>query len=185
MYFSGFEGETKKEMFSQLPSQFYPVTIYVQPGEDFDCVLKKIDAAGLKFPIAVKPDVGTKGLLFRKIANQKELAAYHALLPFTYLVQEMITWPLELSIFYVRYPDKKKGKITGIIAKEYLHVKGDGASTLQQLIERHPKAYMMAEEQKIKHRENLSDIIKESEIFYLNELGNHNRGARFVTWKIK
>lgn len=180
MYFSGFEGETKKEMFDQLPQQFYPVTMYVQPGENFDCILKKMYAAGLKFPVAAKPDVGTKGLLFRKIEHEKDLAAYHALLPFTYLIQEMITWPLELSIFYVRYPDEKRGRITGIIAKEYLHVKGNGKSTLKQLIERHPKAFMMAEEQKIKHKENLDDVIKEGEIFYLNELGNHNRGARFI-----
>ena len=180
MYFSGFEGETKKEMFDQLPQQLYPVTLYIQPGENLDCVLKKINAAGLKFPVAVKPDVGTKGLLFRKISNETELAAYHTLLPFTYLVQEMITWPLELSIFYVRYPGEKKGRITGIVAKEYLHVKGDGRLTLKQLIEHHPKAFMMAEEQKIKHKENLHDVIKEDHIFYLNELGNHNRGARFI-----
>lgn len=185
MYFSGFEGETKKEMFDQLPQKLYPVTMYVQPGENFNCVLKKMHTAGLKLPVAVKPDVGTKGLLFRKIENEKDLAAYHALLPFAYLIQEMITWPLELSIFYVRYPGEKIGRITGIIAKEYLHVKGDGESTLKQLIEHHPKAFMMAEEQKTKHRERLNDVITKDEIFYLNELGNHNRGARFINLKDK
>ena len=67
-------------------------------------------AAGLQFPVAVKPDVGTKGLLFRKIENAEQLATYHSLLPFTYLVQELIILPLELSIFYVRYPGKNKGQ---------------------------------------------------------------------------
>ena len=47
--------------------------------------------AGLKFPVAAKPDVGTKGLLFRKIENEEQLKAYHSLLPFTYVIQEMIT----------------------------------------------------------------------------------------------
>jgi hypothetical protein len=183
MHFSGFEGETKEEISRQLPAENSPVTIYIQPSESFDCVLKKMCHAGLRFPVAVKPDIGTKGLLFRKIVDEKQLADYHALLPFTYLIQDMITMPLELSIFYVRYPGTKKGIITGLIAKEYLHVKGDGRSTLKQLIERHPKAFMMAYEQKQKHKAILNDVIPQNGAFYLNELGNHNRGARFINLK--
>jgi hypothetical protein len=39
---------------------------------------------------------------------------------------------------------------------------------------------MMAGEQKHKHREELDQIIPENEVYLLNELGNHNRGARFI-----
>ena len=183
IYFSGFEGETKEEMFRQLPPVFFPATIYIQPGESIDAIIQKMKSAALSFPVAVKPDIGTKGLLFRKIETEHELAVYHSMLPFTYLIQQMITWPLELSIFYVRYPDEEKGRITGIIAKEYLHVKGDGKKTLRQLIEHHPKAFMMAEEQKVKHKNELDNVIKANEIFFLNELGNHNRGAKFINLK--
>lgn len=167
-------------MFAQLPDTLYPTTIYVNPDENIECIIERMQAAGLRFPVAVKPDVGTKGLLFRKIENAEQLTSYHALLPFTYLIQEMITWPLELSIFYVRYPDADKGTITGLIEKEYLHVKGDGSSTLKRLIEKHPKAFMIAEEQKKLHKTNLDNIITAGEIYRLNELGNHNRGARFI-----
>lgn len=183
MYFSGFEGETKEEMFQQMPLQFSPITIYIQPSEKPDCVLKKMTDAGLQFPVAAKPDVGTKGLLFRRIKNKEQLATYHSLLPFAYVIQEMITLPLEMSIFYVRYPGEEKGMITGLIAKEYLHVKGDGKSTLKQLIESHPKAFMISQEQKHKHVKRLNDVIAANEILYLNELGNHNRGARFINLK--
>lgn len=180
MYFSGFEGETKEEMFEYLPPQYSPVTLCIKPREDFNTVLKKMYNAGLEFPIAAKPDVGTKGLLFRKIQNETQLIAYHKLLPFGYVIQEMVTMPLELSIFYVRYPGKKKGTITGLIAKEYLFVKGDGKSTLKKLIEQHPKAFMIAAEQKHKHEVKLDYVLAANEIYYLNELGNHNRGARFI-----
>jgi hypothetical protein len=183
MYFSGFEGETKSEMFDQLPPEFSPISIYIQPSEKFEVVLCKIKDAGLQFPVAVKPDVGTKGLLFRKIEDAEQLKAYHSLLPFAYVIQQMIMLPLELSIFYVRYPNAEKGIITGLIAKEYLHVSGDGKLSLKQLIENHPKAFMMAEEQKIKHKENLNDIIPANEKYFLNELGNHNRVARFINLK--
>ena len=180
MYFSGYEGETKEEMFQQLPLELLPLSIVVKPSEDFNCVLQKVIANGLQFPIAVKPDVGTKGLLFRKIENKEQLQQYHALLPFNYVIEKFVTLPLELSIFYVRYPSEKKGKITGLIAKEYLHVTGDGTSSLKQLIEAHPKAYMIATEQQLKHAENLNNVIAKNETYNLNELGNHNRGARFI-----
>ena len=39
------------------------------------------------------------------------------------------------------------------------------------------------EEQKIKHKENLEKIIAHNEKYILNELGNHNRGARFINLK--
>jgi len=188
MYFSGFEGETKSEMFEQLPPEFSPVSICVQPSEKFENILCKMKDAGLQFPVAAKPDVGTKGLLFRKIENAEQLKTYHSFLPFDYIIQALINSPLELSIFYVRYPDDEKnmqGMITGLIAKEYLHVSGDGKSTLKQLIENHPKAFMMADEQKIKHKKNLSYIIPANEKYILNELGNHNRGANFINLKNK
>ena len=180
MYFSGFEGETKEEMFQYLPAEFSPVTMFVKPAEEFVSVLKKMKHAGLQFPIAVKPDVGTKGLLFRKIENKKQLKAYHELLPFTYVIQELVTLPLEMSVFYVRYPNDNKGTITGLILKEYLYIKGDGKSTLKKLIEQHPKAFMIAVEQKHKHATQLNEVIKTNEIYFLNELGNHNRGAKFI-----
>lgn len=180
LYFSGFDGETKKEMFEQLPPGLYPESIYIDPSEDFKKVLQLMNETGLTFPVAVKPDVGTKGLLFRKIENEIQLEAYHALLPFNYVIQEMITMPLELSIFYVRFPGKEKGEITGLIAKEYLHVTGDGISSLKQLIDSHPKAFMIAREQKQKHEKNLDTVISAGSFYYLNELGNHNRGAKFI-----
>ncbi len=180
MYFSGFEGETKEEMFQYLPSQFSPGTLFIKHAEAFDCILKKMQRAHLQFPVAVKPDIGTKGLLFRKIENKEQLKNYHELLPFSYVIQELITLPLEMSIFYVRYPNSKKGIITGLISKEYLCVTGDGKSTLKKLIEQHPKAFMIAAEQKHKHATQLNNVIEANDIYYLNELGNHNRGAKFI-----
>src|SRR5439155_9300705 len=53
-------------------------------------------------------------------------------------------------------------------------------SILEQLIDAHPKAYMIAKEYKHKHKAALHNVIPANEIYYLNELGNHNRGARFI-----
>ncbi len=181
--FSGFEGETKKEMFDQLSKDVYPKTIYIQPQQPFEEVVQQVKNNGFEYPIAVKPDIGTKGLCFRKIENEIQLKKYHETLPVDYLIQDMIEWPLELSLFYVRYPNQQKGAITGLIAKEYMQVMGDGNSNLLSLIQAHPKAQHFEEELKLKHANNLNTIIPAGEKYYLSITGNHNRGARFINLK--
>ncbi len=179
LQFSGFEGETKKEMFDQLPIESFPTTIYINPTQKISDVMALMQANNLHFPVAVKPDIGSKGLCFRKVDNAAALEKYHTTLPFEYLIQTMIEWPVEVSVFYVRYPNSTKGKVTGFIAKEYLQVKGNGSSTLLQLIHNHPKAKHRLDELSIKHAEHLSDIIPVNEIYFLSITGNHNRGAKF------
>ena len=180
LQFSGFEGETKREMFDQLPKESFPVTIYINPAQSFELVVKQLTEAGLQFPIAVKPDIGSKGLCFRKIENIDQLKKYHETLPYDYLIQSMIEWPLEVSIFYVRYPNSTKGKVTGFIAKEYMQVKGNGNNNLLELIQQHPKAKYRLEELTTKHAAHLSDIIPANETYFLSITGNHNRGAKFI-----
>ncbi len=180
LQFSGFEGETKKEMFDQLPKECYPTTIYINPQQSFESVVQKIATAQLKFPMAVKPDIGSKGLCFRKIDNIEQLKKYHTTLPFDYLIQTMIEWPLEVSVFYVRYPNSTTGKVTGFIAKEYMQVKGNGKASLLELIQQHPKAKYRLEELTAKHADHLYDIIAADAIYFLSITGNHNRGAKFI-----
>ena len=115
--FGGFEGEGKKEMYELLPADTYPKTIYIQPGQDFEEVRQLIIQHGLTYPFVVKPDVGMKGLLFRKIDAEKELSLYHEKIPIEYIIQELVHYPLEVSVFYYRYPFQKKGVITGFIQK--------------------------------------------------------------------
>lgn len=179
LQFSGLEGETKKEMFEQLPKESYPTTIYIQPKENFENIIQQMQQINLQFPVAVKPDIGTKGLCFRKIDNEEDLKKYHNTVPFVYLIQTMVELPIEMSIFYVRYPDSTKGKVTGITTKEYLQVKGNGKNTLLQLIKQHPKAKDRIEELTKKHSDNLHKIIPNDEVYFLSIAGNHNRGATF------
>jgi len=71
--FGGFEGESKKEMYDQLPPSSFPRTTYILHDLSFDEVKKKIIENGFSYPFIVKPDVGMKGILFRKIDNDDQL----------------------------------------------------------------------------------------------------------------
>lgn len=181
--FGGFEGESKKEMYNQLPAESYPKTIYILHDFSFDDVKKKIRFHGFNYPFVVKPDVGMKGILFRKIDNEDQLQKYHSRIPVEYIVQELIELPVELSVFYYRHPTKHKGIISGMIQKELLEVEGDGHSTLWELILEHPRAKFRLEEMKQRHEHRLDRVIHEGQHFFLSYAGNHNRGARFIDLK--
>ena len=143
-------------------------------------VKKKITEAGFEYPFIVKPDVGMKGILFRKIETEDQLIKYHERIPVEYIVQDLVELPVEVSVFYYRYPDQPKGTVSGFIDKELLHVKGNGSSNLRELIEIHPRAKFRMEEMEHRHGHRFERIIPEGEIFFLSYAGNHNRGAHFT-----
>lgn len=178
--FAGFEGESKKEMYEQLPEQYYPKTVYVTAYQDYGELLKSLCRDHLRYPLAVKPQTGMHALMFRKIENEEQLKQYHSYVNVDYLVQEYVNLPYEFSVFHIRYPNEKKGKITGFILKDYLAVTGDGTSTLLQLIRKHPKAKLREDEMKQRHAKHLDGVIAKGTKFYLSIAGNHNRGAKFV-----
>jgi len=178
--FGGFEGESKREMYEQLPPDSHPKTIYILHDLSFDSVKKKICEAGFNYPFIVKPDVGMKGILFRKIESEDQLEKYHHRIPVEYIVQDLVEMPVEVSVFYYRHPTQQKGVITGFIQKELLEVYGDGKSTLWELICCHPRAKYRLEEMKHRHEHRLERILPEGQHFYLSYAGNHNRGARFI-----
>ena len=181
--FGGMEGEPKREMYDLLPVHLFPTTINILPEYDFEKVIEMVKSSQIKFPLVVKPEVGGQGILFRKIDEESQLRNYHAKVPVEYIIQQMVSYPMEVSVFHIRYPDAPKGKITGFLHKIPLHVVGDGSSTLQQLIAAHPKAKKRQEALLQKNAAFLSQVIPAGEKFILSYAANHNRGAHFVDLK--
>lgn len=181
--FGGMEGEPKKEMYDLLPEHLYPATINIIPQQNFQSVKDQLLQRSIRFPLVVKPEVGGQGILFRKFDTEEQLKKYHEKVPVEYIIQEMIDYPMEVSIFYYRYPDEKKGAITGFLYKVPLQVIGDGKHTLHKLILQHPKAHKRLNELLKKHRETLNKILPAGEKYMLSYAANHNRGAHFINLK--
>lgn len=179
--FGGFEGESKREMYAQLPPESYPKTLYISHDSDFNQALRIVQRHHFDYPFVVKPDVGMMGFMFRTISCEDEFRQYHELMPSDYLVQEFVDYPLELSVFYYRFPHEKKGNITGFIRKDYLSVTGDGSSTLLDLINKYDRVRFRLEEMKSKHRDKLNNIIPDGEVFYLSRALNLSRGGKLVS----
>jgi hypothetical protein len=178
--FGGFEAGGKMEMYQQLPDGSYPKTILFTPSQTVESIKKEINANGLYYPFVAKPDEAMQGVLFRVIETEDELIKYHNIVGVNYIIQTFIDLPMEFSVFYIRYPGETKGKVTGFILKNYLHVTGDGKKTVGQLVNEHPKAMHRLTEMKKKHEANWLSIPKDGENYYLSVAGNHNRGAKFI-----
>jgi hypothetical protein len=181
--FGGMEGEPKREMYDLLPLDLYPATFNVLPTADLDEVKSKIDSLGIGYPLIVKPEVGGQGILFRKIDNLTELEHYHRLVPVEYIVQQMVHYPVEVSVFYIRHPKQEKGIITGFLHKIPLQVTGNGTNTLEELVLMHPKAATRTGELRSRHLESWNKIIPAGEKYVLSYAANHNRGAHFIDLK--
>lgn len=177
------DGEPKKEMYDLLPINFYPTTFNVQPGYDFELVKNKLKQKEINYPFVVKPEVGCQGILFRKIDTEEQLQNYHKKMPVEYIVQALVDYPMEVSVFYIRHPLEMKGRITGFLHKIPLQVIGNGKDSLETLIKNHPKGNKRIAEMQMKHKDTWKEIIPAGEKYMLSYAANHNRGAHFVDLK--
>jgi D-alanine-D-alanine ligase-like ATP-grasp enzyme len=180
--FGGFEGEGKWGIYEQLPPGTYPKSLFISSEHNYTQILNEVEKAGLTFPLAVKPDAGMMGYLFRKIDSATELEIYHKTMPVDYIIQELIGYPLEVSVFYYRYPGEEKGTITGFLKKELVEVTGNGSSTLEALIEAEThRPGFKVEEWKTKHKMHLHTIIPAGERYRISWVANLSRGGRLVS----
>jgi hypothetical protein len=179
--FGGFIGETKQEIKKQLPPSSYPKSVYISPSISFPELQSLVERNHFSFPLAVKPDAGMMGFMFRKIESLDHLRQYHAVMPMNYILQELITYPLEVSVFYYRYPNEAKGHITGFLKKEYMEVVGDGKSTLRELISNCARAQFRLKEMFSKHQSKLNTILPVGERFQLSHALNLSRGGRLIS----
>jgi len=172
--------ESKKEIYNLIPQQYYPKTELIMEGTGLGVIFKIIEDSGIQYPFIAKPDIGLRGAAVKKIHNLDELQAYNNKANFDYVVQDLIPYENEVGIFYVRYPDEKKGRITGIVSKEFVIITGDGISTTEALIKKNPRYELQLKSLKLEYGKKLLDILPKGKKLNLVPYGNHARGAKFI-----
>ena len=111
---------------------------------------------------------------------KNELENYHKNNDYDFLIQEKINYQNEVGIFYHRFPDENKGKITGMVKKEFLSVKGNGKSTLKELVMENPRSAFQIKAIEQKMGSEMQKIVPEYEEIVLIPFGSHTRGAKFI-----
>jgi len=128
--------ESKKAIYDLIPAEFYPPTIFFRKGTHHEEIIAAIREKQLRFPLIGKPDIGMQGKSVKKLADKSALIEYAALSRVDFLVQEFVSFENEVGIFYYRYPNEKRGFISGIVEKEFLAVTGDGMATIEALLQK-------------------------------------------------
>lgn len=175
----GFFMESKKEIYDLIPQEYYPKTILIESKEKIETIINKINEAAIQFPLIVKPDIGLRGTAVKKIHNLIELKDYFAKANFNVLIQNVIPFENEIGLFYVKLPNQP-GKITGIVSKEFMILKGNGKNTIRELIHQDKRYLMQLNALEIEYKEKINHVLSNGEILNLVPYGNHCRGTKFV-----
>ena len=176
----GFLMESKHEIYNLIPKQYYPQTVFLQMGTPLSQALQMMQAAGLQYPFIAKPDIGGRGRMVSKIKNERELDACIKTVKENFLLQEMVHWQQEVGIFYYRFPNEKNGHISGIVAKEFLTVTGDGKHTMLELLMQEKRFVLQIPELKKVYETRLQQVLQAGQSELLVPYGNHARGSKFI-----
>jgi hypothetical protein len=176
----GFLMESKKAIYNLVPQEYYPRTLLFKTGTDPENVVDTLRKEELAFPLIAKPDIGMKGLAVKKIYNNQELVDYAVQSKVDFLVQDFISLEKEVGIFYYRYPDQPAGHISGIVLKEFLTVKGNGVSTVTELLQEDKRFILQLTVLQKTYGDELKKVLPEGEEYLLVPYGNHARGAKFL-----
>jgi hypothetical protein len=176
----GMFGESKYKVLQKIPGTFIPKTILIKIPTTVEILRDEISRNGFSLPVIFKPDIGERGYRVRRINGESEIAEYVSTAPYDFLVQELVTLPMEFGVFYARHPDKENGQVTSIVSKEMLSVIGNGVSTLRELILKKDRALLQWGKLKQKFSVDLDKIIPVGKIVELVSIGNHALGTKFL-----
>jgi hypothetical protein len=181
--YSGCGSESKFKTLLLIPEEFRPKSILMETGISFATILERMKIQGISYPLIVKPDIGFRGYLVKKIDNEQELQDYFIKVKTAVILQEFINFDHEIGVFYHRIPGEQKGEITSITIKKYLTLIGDGKMTLSELIQSDKRAFLYFDLLKNIHKENMEIIIPKGEKKTLSFIGNHSKGTQFLDGK--
>jgi len=176
----GFLMESKWDIYNMLPKGYYPETLFFTAGTRPGEVVEIIYQHHLSYPLVGKPDIGMQGIAVKKLDNEKQLVAYIMETKVDFLVQEFVPFQQEVGIFYYRFPGERKGHISGIVSKEFLAVKGDGFSSIKELLMKDKRYILQLPVLKKAYGFTLNKTLPAGEELVLVPYGNHVRGAKFV-----
>jgi membrane protein DedA with SNARE-associated domain len=181
----GFVGESKSRILAHLSRlngvvpEYTLITADLEPARRVQIARRFMTDNHLQFPVVLKPDVGERGSGVAIVRTDAELEMCLTCATTDLLVQRYVDGA-EFGVFYYRYPDEPRGRIYSITGKHFPTVKGDGRSTLRELILSDSRAVCMAGTYERLTRRPLQYVPAAGEPIQLVEIGSHCRGAVFL-----
>jgi membrane protein DedA with SNARE-associated domain len=145
----GMWGERKSEYFAEAGalarSVIAPTLQIARPEGPADGwiadTLRRLADDGFAWPVVLKPDVGWQGYGVRPIDSEAEFRRALGSLPAgaPFLVQELSPYAGEAGLLYGRLPGFSRGRILSLAIRHHPAVRGDGRSTVRELIAADPR----------------------------------------------
>jgi hypothetical protein len=175
----GFFGESKSDILRLIDQAYLPKSMAVDQM-DFDELQKMLAQAGITYPLIAKPDVGERGSDVSKIHAEDELKAYHDAASAKYIIQEFITYDIELGVLYSRMPNAQHGQVSSVTLKAFLSVTGDGFSSIEELMKQSTRARFQINRLRKHYGMALGVVLPLGVKKILEPIGNHCRGTQFI-----
>lgn len=179
----GLAGESKFDIQRRLPAEWAIPAVRLVPGparQRAGALDEAMAARGWRFPVALKPDVGQRGDGVRRIVDRAQAMHYLATVAEAVMAQPWSDTPFEAGLYYARTPGADRGRLLSITDKRFAEVVGDGISTLEQLIRRHPRCRLQAATFLARHAASRATVPPRGERVQLGVVGNHKQGTLFL-----
>ena len=169
---------SKKKVYDLFSQELVPATLLVGAPKDFESCKTWLAEHKIDFPLIAKPDFGLRGDGLKVIKSATALSDFFSTLKQAYLIQEYVEFENELGIFLVRQPDDSL-KITSIVEREFMSVRGEGTKTLEELILETPRYAMQYDLMKERFPDTFYDLVPTGVVHYFDRIGNHSKGTKF------
>jgi hypothetical protein len=181
MKFGGALEYSKLNYLKHIPKHLLPKTRIINKNDPSELIKKILIEEKFEFPLVIKPDAGQRGVEIEKINNFRELNDFlrNASRP-QFLIQEFIKYPEELGILIAKSPDGKSKEITSVTLKKFLSIKGDGTSTIKELISNNIRAITRKKVLFDLFSDSLEQVLEVNKEMILEPIGNHNLGTEFI-----
>ncbi|MCA9292502.1 MAG: alpha/beta fold hydrolase [Phycisphaerales bacterium] len=138
------------------------------------------------YPVVLKPEEGQRGFAVRIIEDRAEAIAYFNEMPAPAIAQVYHPGPAEFGVMWARNTtepgpiDDAPGFVFSVTRKTFPVIRGDGKSTIEELIWHH-KRYRMQAKRFLKRLSNRRDeVLDEGRTLQIAMAGNHCQGTMFT-----
>lgn len=178
MNFGGAFLSSKFNYLKHVPENWKPKTLFLKANEDIAYVHKKIEEEKIHFPVIAKPDMGERGKNVKIISSISELNQYLKKTSQSSIIQQYITYPIELGILFYWDSDKNP-KISSVGIKAFCEIHGTGKDTLEALVKKNHRIAHRIDILKTTFAKKWQTIIPKGDKILLEPIGNHNLGTTF------
>lgn len=175
----GFFGEGKSAIYDLLPVDAYPRTMVVPPRTPAAQLSALRSAAGIEFPLIVKPDVGERGQGVVRVTDEAGLLQALADKPQALLMQALAQGAQEYGLMFARDVVTNRVELLSVCGKRFLSVVGDGTHTTRWLLAETWRGSKQIARLAASSPQVLEQVPARGEVLLVEPIGNHCRGTLF------